>query len=263
MRTSTFRSDMKMLLHMTMPIRYTERHSDRLEAFYAEQSPTYDLFRDRLLHGREQLMRAIPVTQGGTLLDMGGGTGRNVSWLGERRAALSKIGIIDLCSSLLRVADERIRDQKWNNVYTRIADVTTYQPAEGPVDAITFSYSLTMIPNWIDALENAYAQLKPGGYIGVVDFYVSHKWPSPGMVKHSALARSLWPIWFNYSNVFLSADHLSYLARRFQSVRLDERHGKVPYLAGLKAPYYLFIGRKPPADGDVKRDRLKDGGLVL
>jgi hypothetical protein len=28
-------------------------------------------------------------------------------------------------------------------------------------------------------------------------------------------------------------------------IRLDEKKGKVPYLPGLKAPFYLFVGRKP------------------
>ena len=55
------------------------------------------------------------------------------------------------------------------------------------MDVVTFSYSLTMIPNWFQALERAYAALKPGGMIGVVDFYISRKWPAPGMRRHSEL----------------------------------------------------------------------------
>jgi S-adenosylmethionine-diacylgycerolhomoserine-N-methlytransferase len=63
-------------------------------------------------------------------------------------------------------------------------------------------------------------------------------------VKHSALARFFWPTWFGHDNVFLSPDHVPYLQGRFKTVRLDERRGKVPYLFGMKAPYYIFIGRK-------------------
>ena len=53
-----------------------------------------------------------------------------------------------------------------------------------------------------------------------------------------------WPTWFASDNVFLSSEHVPYLQGRFQTVWLEERLGKVPYLLGLKAPYYLFLGRK-------------------
>ena len=52
------------------------------------------------------------------------------------------------------------------------------EPPEAPVDVVTFSYSLTMIPDWFAAIENALRMLRPGGQIGVVDFYVSRKYPA-------------------------------------------------------------------------------------
>ena len=101
-----------------------------------------------------------------------------------------------------------------------------------------------MMPTWLQVLDHAYTLLKPGGIIGVADFYISHKWPVSGRKKHSAFHRWLWPMWFGWDNVFPSPDHLPYLQHRFETVRLEERLGKVPYLPGLKAPYYLFVGRK-------------------
>jgi len=245
MNARTLIQEFKTLMHLTLPTRYGDTQSARLTAFYDKQSLSYDLFRDRLLHGREQLMRAIPIPIEGTLVDLGGGTARNIEWLGKRLEMVSSVTVVDLCGSLLRIADQRIRDNGWRNVKTRLADVTTYAPSEGLVDAVTFSYSLTMIPNWFDAVDNAYAMLRPGGHIGIVDFYVSEKWPLDGMVRHSGFDRNFWPAWFGYSNVFLNPDHVTYLRRLFEMTRLDERKGKVPYLPGLKAPYYLFVGRKP------------------
>ena len=35
------------------------------------------------------------------------------------------------------------------------ADAATFRPAEGQADVVTFSYSLTMIPDWFTALETA------------------------------------------------------------------------------------------------------------
>ena len=52
-------------------------------------------------------------------------------------------------------------------------------------------------------------------------------------------------MWFGWDNVFLTPDHVNYLQHRFQTVQLIEGLGKVPYMLGLKAPYYVFLGRKP------------------
>jgi S-adenosylmethionine-diacylgycerolhomoserine-N-methlytransferase len=101
-----------------------------------------------------------------------------------------------------------------------------------------------MIPSWFQAIDRAYELLRPGGMIGVTDFYISRKWPAPDMKRHSAFQRCFWPYWFGQDNVFVSPDHVPYLQSRFRTVRLEERLGKVPYLFGLKAPYYIFLGRK-------------------
>jgi S-adenosylmethionine-diacylgycerolhomoserine-N-methlytransferase len=100
-----------------------------------------------------------------------------------------------------------------------------------------------MIPDWFRAIDRAHALLRPGGVIGVADFYVARKWPAAGMARHGALRRWFWPWWVSWDNVFLSPDVLPYLLSRFQTVRLDERLGRVPYLP-FRVPYYVFVGRK-------------------
>jgi S-adenosylmethionine-diacylgycerolhomoserine-N-methlytransferase len=238
-------SDLRVMYNMAFaPVRGGD-HGERLEAFYRDQRGSYDDFRKRLLHGREEMMGGLDIPEGATLLDLGGGTGSNLEYLGDRVAKFKSVRIVDLCPSLLHLAAERIQRHGWSNVAAVLADVTAYEPDDGPVDLVTFSYSLTMIPNWFQAIDQAYRLLKPGGQIGVVDFYVSRKWPAPGLTQHRWWQRVLWPTWFATDNVFLSSEHLPYLQCRFQTVRLEERLGKVPYLPGLKAPYYLFHGRKP------------------
>lgn len=236
-------SDLRILYRMTVAPVHGGSHGERLEAFYRGQSEAYDDFRRRLLHGREELMQALDLPDGGCLLDLGGGTGQNVEFLGSRRERMQRIEIVDLCPSLLDVANQRIQRHGWTNVRTVAADATTYRP-DVPMDAVTFSYSLTMIPDWFRAIDNALAVLKPGGVIGVVDFFVSRKWPAAGQQRHSLLRRWFWRSWFAWDNVFLSPDHLPYLQQRFETLQLQENAGRVPYLPGLKAPYYIFIGRK-------------------
>jgi S-adenosylmethionine-diacylgycerolhomoserine-N-methlytransferase len=244
LKTVGFTSDLRILYHLVRPRVLGDDPAARLEAFYSQQVSHYDEFRRRLLHGREEMMQSLELPEGGVLVDLGGGTGSNLEALGERRHRLRSLTIVDLCPSLLQVAAERVHRHGWDNVTTVLADATTYIHPYGPVDIVTLSYALTMIPDWFRAIDRAHDLLKPGGMIGVADFYISRKWPAPGRCRHSAWQRFFWPLWFSWDNVFFSPDHLPYLQSRFETVRLVEGAGKVPYLFGMKAPYYLFLGRR-------------------
>jgi S-adenosylmethionine-diacylgycerolhomoserine-N-methlytransferase len=237
-------SDLRIVYHLVFGKVGGASHGERLEAFYRRQADAYDDFRRRLLHGRQELMTALEIPPNARVVDLGGGTGSNFEYLGDRLRQFQSLTIVDLSPSLLRVADERILRNGWANVSTVLADATTWEPAGGPVDAVTLSYSLTMIPDWFRAIDQARAILRPGGILGVTDFYVARKWPDPGRRRHSAFQRSFWPWWFSWDNVFLSPDHLPYLQSRFQTLKLQEELGRVPYLLGLRAPYYVFVGRK-------------------
>ncbi|HYN76860.1 MAG TPA: SAM-dependent methyltransferase, partial [Lamprocystis sp. (in: g-proteobacteria)] len=104
---------------------------------------------------------------------------------------------------------------------------------------------LTMIPNWEGALRNALAMLKPGGVLGVVDFYCSDPHPAPGLVRHGVLTRWFWPRWFAHDGVHPNPSHLRTLRRLLPDHDLTEHRAPVPYLPGLRVPYYVFIGWVP------------------
>ena len=238
-------SDLRVLYHLLLkPVRGAD-HAARMESFYAGQAAAYDGFRNRLLQGRQALFGSISLPADGLWVDLGGGTGSNQELLGPQIAQARKVYIVNLSSSLLKVASQRIARNGWNNVQTVRADATTFRPADGPADLVTLSYSLTMIPDWFAAIENACAMLKPGGLVGVVDFHVARKHPAEGMAKQSWFTRSFWPLWFAADNVFLSADHAPLLRRLFEAVSFTEHFAKIPYLPLLRVPYYTFVGRKP------------------
>jgi S-adenosylmethionine-diacylgycerolhomoserine-N-methlytransferase len=240
----SFASDLKILYHLALkPVRGKD-HAARMESFYSGQAEAYDDFRKRLLKGRQELWNLIQVPEGGTWIDMGGGTGANLDYFGEQLAKLGKVYVLDLSHSLLEIAKKRIADKGWANVETVEADATTFQPPGGPVDVVTFSYSLTMIPDWFAAIENALAMLKPGGTIGVVDFYISRKYPRYGLKRHSNFTRGFWPLWFANDNVFPSPDHVPFLHRHFEPLHFEEAVAKVPYIPGIRTPYYWFVGKK-------------------
>ncbi len=240
-----FFADMKILYHMLVkPVR-GDNHAQRMESFYGGQAKAYDDFRRRLLQGREELWAALPKPDGATWVDMGGATGNNLENFGDDIARLKKIYVVDLSASLLEVARDRFQQRGWDNAETIEADATKWQPPEGGADIVTFSYSLTMIPDWYMAINNALKMLKPGGLIGVVDFYVGRKYPPEGLKKQGWLARNLWPTWFSTDSVFPCKDHLPYLRTHFEEQHLIEARSKIPYVPFLRTPYYTFVGKKP------------------
>ncbi len=227
-------ADAKVLLSLLRGLPRRSSHADALARFYGPQAQRYDDFRERLLHGRETLIQALPVGPGTRLVELGGGTGRTLEFFGPRLNTFAAVDLVDLCQPLLEVATGRLAAMP--NVRLVNADATTYQPT-APVDCVYLSYALTMMPRWKAVIENAAAMLRPGGTIGVVDFYVSP--------RHDWLTRTLWPAWFRHDGVRLSADHLADLQQRFETCHLSECRARVPYLPLVTAPFYVFIGRKP------------------
>jgi S-adenosylmethionine-diacylgycerolhomoserine-N-methlytransferase len=230
-------ADARMLWHLVRGASRAGSHAQRLQRFYGPQAQGYDAFRERLLHGRRELIERLPAGAGARVTELGGGTGRNLEFFGERLAGFAALELVDLCPALLQVARERIdrlEPGRARNVRLLEADATDYRPGQ-PADCVYFSYALTMIPDWQRAVENAIAMLPSGGALGVVDFHLP---------RSAALSGRLWRAWFAHDGVWLSDAHLPFLIGRLDPVYRDERRASVPYLPGLRVPYYLFIGRK-------------------
>jgi len=239
-----FRNDLKILYHLALrPVRGKD-HAQRMEDFYSGQAEGYDDFRKRLLQGREQVYESLGQLEPGVWVDFGGGTGSNLEFIGPNISKFKQIYVVDLATSLLGIVNKRSERNGWTNVEGVTGDATVWTPPEGLADVVTFSYSLTMIPDWFAAIDNALRILKPGGRLGVIDFYVSRKFASDGLTRHSWATRNFWPFWFSNDNVFPSPDHLPYLQSRLDTSMLSEHRARIPYLPLMKTPYYQFIGVK-------------------
>ena len=216
----------------------------RLQRFYAPQAQHYDSFRERLLHGRRELAAMLPTPPGSRIVELGGGTARNLEFFGARIRHCASFEVVDLCPALLALA--RARCAGWTNVTVTEGDARTWQPS-APVDSVYFSYALSMIPDWQHALANALRMLKPGGTVGVVDFYLSAHAYGLGIKHHHALARLFWCRWFAHDGVDLDAERLRRLHSVTQRVYLYQGRASVPYIPGLRVPYFIYLGVKPPA----------------
>lgn len=230
--------DAHVLLRLALGLPRLGSHAERLAAFYAPQAQRYDAFRARLLHGREAMLAALEVCPGMRVAELGGGTGHNLEVLAKSVPIeqLDAAYLVDLCPPLLEVARRRFAGQAKVEVIE--ADACTWRP-EQAVDRVYFSYALSMIPDWEAALLNAWAMLAPGGRIGVVDFHLPQ--------NTSRFKRAFWRRWFAHDGVYLSQAHWPWLKAHFEPVHAEARRAPLPYLPGLRAPYYLFVGVKKEA----------------
>lgn len=238
---ATWLSDFQVLKSMIFANVKGKTQQQRLESFYNSQAHLYDSYRHRMLHARFPMVRKMPTTVGGTWVDMGGGTGSNLEFY-QRLRSWGKVVILDLCPSLVHTAQKRVDERGWSDfVSVVLGDACDSScpgmPATGTVDLVTFSYALTMIPDWKEAIRNAFRMLKKGGHIAVCDFTVTNsQWFGMG---------ALWTWLFAHDHVHLKAAHIETLKQAFEQVDITVGYGGFPYVPSLlKCPYYYFIGKK-------------------
>ena len=236
-------SDLPVLWRMLRGMARDGDHAQRLEGFYAGQAAAYDRFRERLLHGRDELLASLPWQPGASLVELGAGTGRNLEPIADRIPGLASVHLVDLCPSLLAVARQRIAARAWSNVSAIEADATTWQPPH-PIDIVVCAYSLSMMPDWRATVANACAMLKPDGVLAVVDFTVIDPATArqAGVAAQPALLRWAWRRWFGHDGVHPDPALLPHLASRLKTERLHVGRGRIPYLP-LRAAYLQYVGR--------------------
>jgi ubiquinone/menaquinone biosynthesis C-methylase UbiE len=240
-RLEALRADAGILRQMLRGMPKQGDHAERLAGFYATQAADYDRFRERLLPGRAELIASLQLPPGARVIELGGGTGRNLEFFAANRRADLEFELVDLCAPLLDIARQRTRG--WPQVRITQADATTYRP-QAPVDCVLIAYALSMIPDWRAAVSNALAMLKPGGQLAVVDFYVGADRPGTGLAQHGAITRHFWPRWFAHDGVRLGPETPQHLLQLMPSHQLWEARASLPYLPLLRVPYFRFVGRK-------------------
>lgn len=239
-RLEALRGDAAVLARLLRGMPRAHSHAEALTRFYSAQSAHYDAFRERLLAGRAELVASIELPPQARVVELGGGTGRNAEFFGERLARIASYEVVDLCAPLLARARERAR--RIPQLHAIEADATCWRPAE-PADVVILSYALTMIPDWRAAVDNAIAMLRQGGVLAVVDFHVSPARADPGSTQHRAITRWFWPRWFAHDGVRLDPAHLPTLRRRMPLHDVVEDLAPVPWLPLARVPVYRFIGR--------------------
>ncbi|MGI8787875.1 MAG: class I SAM-dependent methyltransferase [Pyrinomonadaceae bacterium] len=155
---------------------------EKMNRMYRHQRYFYDATRKYYLLGRDQLVARMEIETDANVLEIGCGTGRNLIALAKKFPASNLYGL-DASSAMLETAQAKVDAQDLENINlkTALADDFDYRKTfnlETPFDLIYFSYSISMIPVWREAIENALNNLKSGGSLYVVDFYDQRDLPA-------------------------------------------------------------------------------------
>lgn len=196
-------------------------HAQAMDKKYRYVRHIYDITRLPFLLGRNRAISALGDCQGKTVLEIGCGTGRNLEVL-SRRFPDAKIHGVDISEEMLSTS--RAKLFKRPNVVLSRGDAETFDPVNDfnveRFDRVLMSFSLSMVPDWKKAFENALSMLHAGGVLSIVEFGDFHgfgplrDWAVAELGRHKAP-----PI------VTLKEDITIILAERHDlSVRFENAH---------------------------------------
>ena len=198
-----------------------------IRGYYQMHAKIYQATRWTFLFGRKAVVNKLKLSADTeqTLLEVGCGTGHNLSELARRFAKLRLIGV-DISPDMLKVASRRLQRLSRRILFLE----KSYEPGPWRLpaqpDVVLFSYCLTMInPGWENALQRAYEDLAEGGYVAVVDFHGS---------------RFAWfTRWMGFNHVRMDKHLLPALQAQYKAVYASERQAY-----GGVWSYFIFIGKK-------------------
>lgn len=147
------------------------RHMDSI---YRVQRHIYDASRKYYLLGRDGLLDGLDPPPGGTVLEIGCGTGRNLICAADRYPSARFFGV-DVSAVMLETARASVEKAGLDHcIKLGRADAARLDTEAlfgvAMFDRVFISYALSMIPPWRDALACAFAAVGPGGSLHVVDF---------------------------------------------------------------------------------------------
>lgn len=145
-----------------------------MDATYVLHRHFYDFTRKFYLLGRDRLIRDLAPPAGGTVLEVGCGTARNLIVAAKRWPSARFYGF-DISEAMLETAHKSVAKQGLSDRITLAQgdagafDVTALFGLD-QVDRVFMSYTLSMIPPWQEAIARGAASLAPRGSLHIVDF---------------------------------------------------------------------------------------------
>lgn len=145
-----------------------EEHLHRSETVWNRWSSWYGMSERDFEPIRAELLTALPLDAGGTVLEIGCGPGVNFQLIRDAIGEEGRLVAIDYSPEMVERARDRVEANGWENVEVVRADATTADLG-GPYDAAVATLSMSVMPDVERAVRNVHGALEPGGTIGVLD----------------------------------------------------------------------------------------------
>ncbi|WP_375713616.1 class I SAM-dependent methyltransferase [Sphingobium sp. BS19] len=160
-------------------------HADHMDAIYRYQRHIYDASRKYYLLGRDRLIQDLNAGPGTHVLEVGCGTGRNLIEAARMWPRARFYGL-DISQAMLDTATASVaRNGLAGQIALTQGDATDFEARKlwgrDGFDRIFLSYTLSMIPGWELALDEAARALAPDGSLHIVDFGQQER--LPGMFR--------------------------------------------------------------------------------
>lgn len=209
-------------------------HAALMDRVYHYTRYVYDISREYFLLGRDRMLRRMPLEPGQRILEMGCGTARNLIRLAQRCRKAHYYGL-DASRAMLQVAGQKVRRSHLvGRVELRFCLAEQMHPLhtfgiEGGFDHIFFSYALSMMPTWDQALDASLEHLNPDGVVHIVDFWDQGGFPTfAGNFLKGFLAK------FHVQHRPELMDRLMQLRNEGWQVDIREHWNRYAYLAEIR-----------------------------
>ncbi|MAS12480.1 MAG: SAM-dependent methyltransferase [Nitratireductor sp.] len=154
-------------------------HASLMDGVYRRQRHIYDLTRKYYLLGRDGLIGGLNVPEGGTVLELGCGTGRNLALVSSHFPKARLFGL-DISQEMLSTARRRM-EREGIDAQLAKADASSFHAealfGQTRFDRVFISYSLSMIPPWRETIAAGLDCVAPGGSLHIVDFGQQERLP--------------------------------------------------------------------------------------
>jgi len=150
---------------------------------------------------RRKAVADLGLGRGDAVLEIGCGTGRNFQFLHDAVGPTGAVYGVDISPGMLARARQLRDTHHWHNIELRECDGAEFV-APQPLDGVLFSLSYNTMPHHRAVLRRAWQQLRPGGYLVIMDAKVPNGFGgrlilpfSLWLMKHTMLGNPLIHPW--------------------------------------------------------------------
>jgi len=158
--------------------------TDFIVNIYRKRAPGYDfrsyfyyLIGYRLQAYRKKAVKELQLKAGDTVVEIGCGTGLNLSILQNAVGSQGKIVGVDATDAMLNRAKNKVKKNDWQNVELVLDDAVEYQFPKA-VNGIISTFALALMPNPERIIINGINALAQGGRWVVMDLRIPSNWIS-------------------------------------------------------------------------------------